>query len=222
DRWVLPTFGILLVAAGAVLFWEGRGTTYFNIDDLSQFYALSWSPAALLHPLNGHLILVSRLIIHTVSSVFGADYPLLRAIAVAFVLAVDVVFFALARQLSRPAVALAATIPVLFLASAWEVVLWPSGAYAWAPALATGLGALLALRVGGRHRDLVACPLLIGSLASFTVGLCFVAAVAVAVLMDEDRWRRVWVFAVPLALWIAWWLWARRFGETQVVLSNVP
>jgi hypothetical protein len=222
DRWVLPTFAVLLVAAGAILFWEGRGTTYFNIDDLSQFYALSWSPAALLHPFNGHLILVSRVIFRAVSSLFGADYPLLRAIAVVAVLAVDVVFFALARQLVRPALALAAAIPVLFLGSAWEAILWPSGAYAWAPALAAGLGALLALRVGGRHRDLAACALLVLSLASFTVGLCFVIAVAVAVLMDEDRWRRAWVFAIPLALWIAWWLWARRFGESQLMLSSVP
>jgi hypothetical protein len=222
DRWVLPAFAVLLVATGAVLFWEGRGTTYFNFDDLSQFYALSWSPAALLHPFNGHLILVSRLIFHAVSSLFGADYPLLRAIAVAAVLAVDVVFFALARQLVRPALALAATIPVLFLGSAWEAILWPAGAYAWAPALAAGLGALLALRVGGRNRDLAACGLLILSLASFTVGLCFVVAVAVAVLLGEDRWRRAWIFLVPLALWVAWWLWARRFGETQLVFSNLP
>jgi hypothetical protein len=222
DRWVLPAFAILLVAAAAILFWEGRGTTYFNIDDLSQFYALSWSPAALLHPFNGHLILVSRLVFHAVSSLFGADYPLLRAIAVASVLAVDVVFFALARQLVRPAAALAAAIPVLFLGSAWEAILWPAGAYAWAPALAAGLGALLALRVGGRHRDLAVCGLLIVSLASFTVGLCFVVAVAVAVLMGEGRWRRAWVFAVPLGLWVAWWLWARRFGETQVVFANLP
>jgi hypothetical protein len=222
DGWVTPTFVVLLVAAAAVWLAAGQGMTFFNVDDFDQFWTVTWSLHTLISPFNGHLIIPSRLLYHLVASIFGPEYWVLRVPGVVGVVVMDAVFFALLRRRVRPALALAATVPVLFLGSAWEAILWPSGELTEVYAIAAGLGALLALEEDGRGRELLTCGLLILSLASFSIGVCFGAGVAVTVLLRSDRWRRAWIFAVPLALWGGWWLWARHFDQSGVTLANLP
>ena len=40
-------------------------------------------------------------------------------------------------------------------------------------------------------------------------------------LRRDDRWRRVWIFLIPLVLFAIWWLWAQKFGQSEVELVNV-
>lgn len=221
-EWAVRAFAALLVVTAAVFFWAGHGMTFFNLDDLKQFSTISWSPTTFITPLNGHLILFSRLLFHLVASTIGPEYWVLRLCGIAGILVMDALLFALVRRRVGPSIALAVTIPVLFLGSAWEALLWPTGDLTVVYAIAAGLGAFLALEEDGLRHDLLAGGLLILSLASFTIGVCFAAGVAVLVLRRFDRWRRSWIFAVPLALWGIWWLWARRYGGTGVVLSNLP
>jgi hypothetical protein len=222
DGWVTPAFVVLLVAAAVVWLAAGQRMTFFNVDDFNEFWTVKWSLNTLITPFNGHLIIPSRLLYHLVASIFGPEYWVLRVPGIAGVVVMDAVFFALMRRRVRPALALAATVPVLFLGSAWEAILWPSGELTEVYSIAAGLGALLALEEDGRRREQVACGLLILSLASFSIGVCFAAGVAVTVLLRSDRWRRAWIFAVPLALWGGWWLWSRHFGQSGVTLANLP
>jgi hypothetical protein len=107
--------------------------------------------------------------------------------------------------------------------SAWQHILAPIG---FTPifGVAAGLAALLTLERGGRTGDAAACLLLIVSIATYTTGLPFLVGVAVSVLMRDDRWRRAWIFLVPLALYAAWWLWSQSTGAPsgeETRLSNV-
>jgi hypothetical protein len=51
------------------------------------------------------------------------------------------------------------------------------------------------------------------AVVSHSTGLAVLVGVAVAVLIGGSGRRRVWVFAVPLAIYAAWWVWALRFHE---------
>jgi hypothetical protein len=48
------------------------------------------------------------------------------------------------------------------------------------------------------------------AVASHGFGLIFLVGVAVSILVGEDRLRRAWVFAAPLALYVLWWALAAR------------
>jgi len=109
---------------------------------------------------------------------------------------------------------------LLFFGYAEGAFLWPFNVHTIG-ALAFGLGALLTLERRDRRGDIATCVLLILSVATVEVGLTFCVGVAVAVLRRDDRWRRAWIFAIPLALFAVWWLWARKFGQSEVELVNV-
>jgi hypothetical protein len=221
--WAVPALFAAMALAAALLAWEGRQTTFFNGDEFQLFTATSWSPRALLTPLNGHLILVSRFLGHTVLSLFGPEYGVFRGLGVVAVLAASGTFFVYARRRVGEVLALAATIPLLFLGSAWEILLWPIGSLQLGVAIAAGIGAMLLLEDGGRRREGGACALLVLSVASFTVGLCFVAAAATSLALrsGSQRWRRAWIVAVPFVLWVAWWIWSARFNDYGPTASNI-
>jgi hypothetical protein len=172
----------------------------------------------LLGPYNGHLQLGGKLIYEATFALFGADYTAFVLVNVAALCASVGLAFELARRRVGPLAALAPCILLLFLGFAREVLLWPFDVHTLA-SLAFGLGALLALERDDRPGDVLACLLLIASVATIEVGISLLAAAAVLVLLGRDRWRRAWVFLVPAALYAAWWIWARRFHQDQSAIS---
>ena len=113
--------------------------------------------------------------------------------------------------------AVVATVLLLFFGSGWEEVLTairlPS-----LIAVASGLGALLAL---GRREllwDVVATALLCVGVASHPTGVAFTAAAAVMVILSPapEQWKRVWVVLVPAAIFVAWYLIWRTTTPTAV------
>lgn len=229
-RAVLLALGGAMLASALLILWEGRGTS-FGGDDL-YYYARFvdrngvYQPAPLgleylLAPHNGHLQLLGKLIYEGLFATAGTTYAAFRAVeAFGFVLCVGL-FFALARLRVGEAMALVASVLLLFLGSAWEVMLWPFDLHT-IYALAAGLGAFLIVdRRSGRAADLACCALLVGSIATIEVGLAFLAGVAVTVLARDDRLRRAWIIAIPLVLYGGWALWARQFGQSELMLSNL-
>ncbi len=171
-------------------------------------------------PHNGHLVLGGRLVFELLFRVAGTDYLVFRLAEVVGILVSVALFFALARRRAGPAIALAFSISLLFLGYANETFLWPFNLHT-VYSLALGLGALLALERDDRRGDVAACLLLTLSVATLEVGLAFAVGIAVSVLLRADRVRRLWIFAVPIALYAAWWLWARRFGQLETELANI-
>jgi hypothetical protein len=224
---------LLLLAAMCVsatwLMIAGDGLTFVNDDvfyyaqflvhgtgDIRPSHGLEY----FLAPSNGHLQVLGKLIYRGIFEVFGANYAVFRAFDVAGVMACVVLFFELARRRVGPLVALVPCISLLFLGYAWESFIWAFDLHT-IYALALGLGAVLALQRSDRRGDILACFLLVLSIAMIELGLAFAVGIAVAVLLRPDRWRRVWIFLVPIALYGGWWLWAQHFDQPAIELANV-
>src|SRR4029077_4864468 len=111
-----------------------------------------------------------------------------------------------------PLIALVPAVLPLFLGSAWPVVMPPMIGLLWAFALAAGLWALLLTDRDTVRADVAACALLCVALASFSLGLVFVAACLVSILFSARRWRRLYVVAIPGLAWAGWHVWALKYG----------
>jgi hypothetical protein len=224
---------LLLLAAMCVsatwLMIAGDGLTFVNDDvfyyaqflvhgtgDIRPSHGLEY----FLAPSNGHLQVLGKLIYRGIFEVFGANYAVFRAFDIAGVLACVALFFELSRRRVGPLVALVPCISLLFLGYAWESFIWAFDLHT-IYALALGLGAILALLRGDRRGDVLACILLVLSIAMIELGLAFAVGIAVSVLLRPDRWRRLWIFLVPIALYGGWWLWAQHFDQPSIELANV-
>ena len=206
DRLAYVGLAVAMAASAALLLWTSRGLTFYN-DEIGwfAFAPADYDPGMLLRAHNTHLIALPKLIYTVSLDLFGPAYLPLRVAAVAGVLLCAGLFFALARSRIGALAALAPATVLLFFGTAWNVVVSPIGV-PFLYATAAGLGALVALEIGGRRGDIAASVLIVLSLASHSIGVSFLVGITVSVLLRGDRLRRVWVFAVPLALYAAWWL----------------
>jgi len=222
------TLGIAMAASAALILATAHGES-FGIDEMFylgrmvqdsgqvvQFHALSLE--YLLGPYNGHLQLGGKLIYEATFALFGADYTAFVVVNVVALCASVGLAFELARRQVGSLAALAPCVLLLFLGFAREVLLWPFDVHTLA-AIAFGLGAFLALERDDRRGDVLACVLITLSVATIEVGLALLVGIAVLVLLRPDRLRRAWIFVLPGALYIAWWLWARKFHQDQSAIS---
>jgi hypothetical protein len=150
------------------------------------------------------------------ADVFGARSHLpFSLLSAASQVLIPVLLYLLARPRLGPLGALAPALIVLFLGSGWEVMMSPA-AMNNQFGICFGLGALLCLSRGDRTGDLAAAALLTACLASYSIGIAFAAGALVETALGRDARRRVWIALVPIALYAAWWVWAHKFGGTEV------
>ena len=206
------------MAASLLLLHVGRGTTWF-FDDWS--WILTRRTGSLddyLANHNGHLNLVPVLVYKAMWSVFGlTDYTAFRILAVVVHVGTCLLLFAYLRRRAQLWFAVSATIVVLFLGYAFQDLVWPFQIQ-FTGAMAGGLAALLLLDRDDRVGDVGASIALAISVACSGVGLPFVGAVTLELLLRRKTWRRLWVPLIPLALWGIWYL---QYGQSQVKGSNV-
>jgi hypothetical protein len=198
-----------LLAAVLILVW-GRGQTFVN-DEWNYLVGVrGFSLETLLHPQNGHLILVPLLLYKTLFATLGAASHLpYQVTTVVLHLTVATLFFALVRTRLPLAAAVALTVLLTFFGAGWDTVM---GAYEIPnlTGMAAGLGMLLALERRTAAANLAASLLLGLSLASFSVGIAFALGALFAIwLGGRAEWRR------------AWFLWARKFGQSEVTAEAV-
>lgn len=199
-----------MILSFVALLWFGRDQAIRG-DNLE--YAARLATQGLGHPLlhtppNKYLIAVPLLVYWAMFETFGiGDYVPYQVLAAVLVLLSAGLFYELVRRRVGHLLALAATVLVLFFGSGWEEVLTavrlPS-----LIAVTCGLGALVAVGRRDLLGDVVAAALLCVAVASHPTGVAFAAAVAVLVLLSPSpsRWRRVWVFLAPVAVFAAWYL----------------
>jgi hypothetical protein len=195
---------VVLLAASALILWAGRGITLIGDEWSWVTTGTQVTAGALLDEYNGHLNALTEATYIVLPRTAGlADYAAYRVVALVLHLVVALLVYALARPRvgAWPAVAAAGLIAVL-----------GTGADAFLHAIEVGilgasaacLAALWNLDRGTRRNDLAACGLLIAGLASFSSAVAFTAGVWAEVLARPDRRRRIWVPAVPTALYLAW------------------
>jgi hypothetical protein len=229
-RGAWAVLGTAMLAAAALILYatDGQG---FAIDELFYYGRLiadegtlvdfaPFSPTYLLGPFNGHLALGGRFVYESVFATVGAHYTVFVLINVASLCACAALVFTLTRRRLGDLAAVAPCIAILFLGFAREQLLWPLD-FNTSAALAAGLGAVLCLQREDRRGDILACALLTASVALIEVGLAFMAGIALMIVVRPDRLRRLWIILVPIVLYAAWYLWARRFGQSETDLANV-
>jgi hypothetical protein len=224
--WVL--LGVATCISAVWLAIAGKDLT-FSGDDIFYYARLITDHGAVHQaggieyffiPHNGHLQILGKLLYRGLFVTVGADYAVFRAIEALAVFAGVLLLFILLRRRVRPLAALIPCVLLLFFGYGEGSYLWPFNIHTIG-ALAFGLGALLTLERDDRRGDVATCALLILAVATVELGLAFTVAVAVSVLRRGDRWRRAWIFLVPLVLFGIWWLWAQKFGQSEVELVNV-
>ncbi len=123
------------------------------------------------------------------------------------------------RRRVDPWLALAATLPVLFLGPAWDDLLFPFQ-MSFFGSLACGIGALIALDRDDRRGDIIATVLLTVGLFFSHVGIPFVVAAFVDIVLDRARFRRAFVFVIPTVFWLLWYLGWGHEAQNFVVFHN--
>jgi hypothetical protein len=220
SRAVLVALGCLVALSGALLLYLGSKLTFFLDDWEFLLYRPGFTAHAIFDPHGENIVVAPVLIYKALLATFGmgSALPYRVVSTLAFLLSAVLLFVLLRRRVGQwPA--LAATAVVLFLGAAWEDLLWPFQINYFG-SMAAGLGMLLALERRRRGGDLLACLLLSVAVFFSSLGLPLAAGAAVEVLTREDRWRRVYVFLVPAAIYLAWYLGWGHTAESAISISN--
>lgn len=234
--------GVAMLCSGGLILHTAHGQG-FAIDELFYYGRVAnvkgqlvhyapFSPEYLLAPFNGHLPLGGRFVYELVFATVGAHYTVFVVINIIALWTVAALVFELTRRRVGNAAALAPCIVLLFLGFAREQLLWPLD-FNTAASLAAGLGAVLAIEREDRRGDVIACILLVVSIAMIELGLAFALGIALWLVISQGRprkawdpaWlrdvlRRAWVVAIPVVLYAAWYVWARKFGQSETHSGN--
>jgi hypothetical protein len=220
SRPVLGVLAAICLASAIVVVVLGTRLTFFN----DEWYVLLLRPGVsahtLLDPHNGHLSLIPVAVYKALVAIFGLDNQLpFRLALAAVIVSLGVMVFVFVRARCGDLLALLTAAVVLLLGPAWQDLLW-SFQIGLVGSLVTGIGVLLALERGTRRADLAACALLIASISLSNLGIPFVIAAAIVVLLRR-RPADAWIAGVPAVLFAVWWLAYGRGAETGFSLANV-
>lgn len=211
--------GAMLLSGGLLLHWLSR-ITFWRDEWNFLLHRRGWGVGTFLDPAVEHLSTIPILLYKVQLAIFGMSSPLsYQVVAVAGFLTSVVLLFIYVRLRLGEWLALAAILPILFLGPSWDDLLFPYQ-IGFFGSMACGLGALLCLDRPSRGRDTAATALLTAGLLFSDAGLPFVAAAAVSVGLDRDRWRRAYVPLVPAVLWLVWYLGWGHTANTFVSLHN--
>jgi hypothetical protein len=212
-----------MAAAAAVLLSYGSGLTFFQDSWEFLMHRRDLTVEAVFAPHNEHIVVVPVLVELLSLRLFGMDsmVPELVLLVALLLGAAGCVFVYVRRRLG-PWPALLMTTLLLFLGPAWQDFLWPFQ-IGFAGSALCGLAALLVLEDEERHRDLLACALLVAAMAFSSLGIPFAVAAGVEILLGrrERGLRRLYVVAVPLLLYGAWYLGWGHEAPNQLSADNV-
>ena len=210
---------VLLAGTAATMFWLTRGLT-FNLDEWTVVTqrrgpgAPSW-----LEPHNEHLSLLLFAIFLPLLEVAGLDaFVLMMVPLVALQLALGWLLFDIARRRVGAGVALAVAAVALLSGYAYENFLIPmqSGQML---SIVAGVGAFALLdrpRTSGTDRALAA--LMVVALASSGLGIPVLLGIAVELALTAEGRRRMWVVAVPFALYLVWYV---AYGTNRAAFEEL-
>ncbi len=215
---------VMLAVGALVLLYAGRHLTFFYDEWAFVLQRRGGGLGSYLDPHNDHLVLFPVLVYKVLFALFGLrHYTPYRFVTVALHVVACAELYILVRRRVGPWLALAPTVLLLFLGSAWQVLLWPFQ-MSYLGSVVGGLGALLVLEAGStRRRDVAGAALLTLAIGSSGLGLPFVAGCAALILMKRDPWQRLWVVAVPVVLFGVWYLgWATGEHATSEAILSAP
>jgi hypothetical protein len=212
--WPWIALAILLLGGAALLAYETRGTTFWSDEWLWILHRRGSSISSFLDPHNSHLSLIPIAIYKLLLAVTGLrHYWPYRGVLIAADAGCALLIFVYARSRVGPYFALLASALILFFGPGWQDILWPFQ-IGWLIAIGSGIGALLLLDRHDRAGDVGACLMLAVSLVSAGPGLAIAIGMVVEVLLRRHR-RDLWIVALPIALYVLWWI-----GWQQTMLNR--
>lgn len=219
----LATIVALLLAAAALLTVAGWGFTFFQDTWAFLLDRQPFTVDSFAAPHNEHIVVIPVAITKLLLAVFGMTSNTPEQVAMGLtVLAAGALLFAYARRRVDPWVAVIAAALLLFLGSAWPIVLWPFENEFTIPIVA-GLAMLLLLDRDDERGDAWACLALLVAVLSGSLGISFVIAAAVDVFLKRRQrgWRRAYVFLVPGLVYLGWYAGWGHEAEHHLTLRNV-
>jgi hypothetical protein len=213
--------GVAVAASGVLLLVLLSHLTFFGDDWDPLLFRRGFNLDVLLRPHNEHILLGPTLIYKGIQATIGMESLVPYAIVstASFLASVLLLFLYLRRRVGDW-LALAGVLPLLFMGTAWEVLLWPFE-MSFTASMATGIGALLALERGDGRGDALACALLVVSVAFSELALSFALGAAVSMILARRPLSRAYVIVVPAALYAVWYAGWGHTGQSQVSLHNL-
>ena len=212
---------VAVAASGVLLLVLLSHLTFFGDDWDPLLLRRGFNLEVLLRPHGEHILLGPTLIYKGIQATIGMEKLLPYAVvSTASFLASAVLLFLYLRRRVGDWLALAGVLPVLFMGTAWEVLLWPFEV-SFTASVAAGIGALLALERRDDRGDALACALLVVSLAFSELALSFALGAAVWMILARRHWSRAYVVAVPLVLYVAWYAGWGHTAESHVSVHNL-
>jgi hypothetical protein len=200
--------GVFLALAAALMLALTWDTTFFQDSWAFIVDRRGYSAYVFLTPHNEHIVVIPVAIEKLFENVFGLGTQLPEQLLLTAMLSLTgVLVFVYARRRVGPWAALIGTVPLLFLGAAWEVILWPFE-ISLVGSVLTGVAMLLALEREDRRGDVWACLLALLSIGFSSLGVAFCAAAVVDVVQRRASrgLKRAYVAAVPLALYVVWYV----------------
>jgi hypothetical protein len=204
-----------LVLTWQLTFWQD------TFDFLISRRDVTWD--TVFTPHNEHIIVFPTLIEQAIMRIFGLGnaHPEYLLLTVFLIAAALLVFDYVRRRMGYWA-ALFATILLLCLGPAWEVLLWPFE-IGFIGSILFGLATFLALERESRRWDLAACAFLILAMGFSSLGIPFAVGAAVDVFQKRRArgWGRAYLVVVPVVLFALWYLGWGHEAESHMTLHNV-
>lgn len=210
---------VALVAASVLYLLNlGRRTTFFYDEWSWVVNRRGWAPHNFLAEHNGHFVALPVLLYHLLFSTAGLRaYLPYRLLLMGFHAATCLLLYFYARRRVDPWLATVAAGSMCLIGAAYQNLVWPFQ-MTLIGALALGLGAWLALdHAPSRTSNGLALLLLLGSISCSGAGLSMLAGAAVLIACRR-QWQRWWVPAVPVGLFLGWYL---RYGRNAFQHSTL-
>jgi hypothetical protein len=217
-----PTTGALVALfalAALLLLYAGRNLTFFYDEWTFVVTRRGSGIDTYLAPHNGHLSLFPVVVYKLLFATVGLrHYTPYRIVATALHLLCGAFVYVLARRRIGPVPALVPTALLLLLGTAYQDLLWPFQ-IGYLGSIAGGLGAFVLLDRRSTAHDGWAAGLLVWAVVSSGVGIAFSVACGVMLVAQRARWQRLWIVALPLLVYAAWY--AGWGGGDQTSVSAV-
>jgi hypothetical protein len=209
-------FAALAVVAFAYIVWRGRGNTFFY-DEWSWLVTRRTGLHAILSAYNTQMELAPTVLYQVMYRTVGlAHYWVYRVfMAVADVGLVATLFTYAYRRVGAAAVLFC--LPMLFLGSGWEYVLWMVN-IGFVTSIALGIGGLLVLDRDGPRAGPATCALLVASLLCTEYAIVFAIGIGVELTWRDRSLRRAYVWLTPLVLYALWWI---PYHQPSMISQNV-
>ncbi len=200
-------FAAMCLAAVALLLHLSRNGTFFGDEWTFIDLRSDWSLRHLMLPHNEHWALVPLLIYNTLFSTVGlGSYLPYQLVLMAAHVAAASAIYTLLRAQNGALPALGGAAILLFLGTGYENLFWPFQIGFVGTAAAGAWAIVLTFVNPSRRRQIVATLLLVVAVATQGPGLFFVAGIMVALTLDADRRRDLWIVAPAVVVYGLWYV----------------